>query len=158
MSSKVYITILGRYVWAMVNTYHAVMREKEFKPDKIYIYTEKSFEKEAEKGREAMHMINEAYDNISDIEIIAVDDVDFVSAGKQLKDKIDMLNDERCEISLDITPGRKPLVVGALLPAKNSPLNHVYYLEIADLKDVSKPYMQIPMSKQKLWDFREAVG
>ncbi len=157
MSSKkkAYITILGRSVWAMVNTYYAVLREDDYRPDKIFIFTEKSFSQEAEKGKVAMEVLNENYEHESNIIIKVVDDVDFVSAGNQLMDKINELGEDEYDISLDITPGRKPLVVASLLPTKKKELEHVYYLEISDLKNADHPYMEIPMEKQRLWDFTE---
>ncbi len=156
-NKKAYITILGRSVWAMVNTYYAVMRESDHRPDEIYIYTERSFSEGAEKGSKALEVINDTYDNRAEIEIAVVNDVDFEAAGKQLMEKINGLGEQGYDVSLDITPGRKPLVVGALLPARDTKLEHVFYLEISDLDDADHPYMQIPMAKQKLWDFTEVL-
>lgn len=155
MNSDVYITILGRYVWAMVNSYHAVVRERGLSPNRIYICTEERFSDGVVKGKKALELINETYGIESEIETLIVKDVDLVDAGVKLQKKVNSLMEEGYKIHLDITPGRKPLVAAALLPVKKRHLNSVFYLEISDLKDVNRPYMSIPMNKQKLWDFTE---
>ncbi len=149
---RAYITVLGRYLWAMVNSYHAVLREERYHPDKVYIVAEERFASEAEKGKEAFKILNERYDISPEVETIIVEDVDFISAGKKISKTIEDLKEEGCKIAVDVTPGRKPLVTASLVPAIKKGLQHIFYLEISDLDDVAKPYLEIPLGKQKLWD------
>ena len=37
---KIYITMLGRSVWAVLNSYHAVLRERAFFPDEVVLFAE----------------------------------------------------------------------------------------------------------------------
>ncbi|MFW6375998.1 MAG: hypothetical protein ACOCZJ_02435 [Thermoplasmatota archaeon] len=160
-SERAYITVLGRYVWAMVNSYYAVLREEDYYPDKVYIVAEERFESEVDKGKEAFEILNERYDISPEVKTIIVEDVDFISAGKKISKTIEDLKEDGCKIAIDVTPGRKPLVTAALVPAIKKGLEHIFYLEISDLEDVAKPYMEIPLGKQKLWDlldfYREGI-
>lgn len=154
-SEKAYITVLGRYLWAMVNCYYAVLREEGYHPDKVYIVAEERVESEVDKGKEAFEILNEQYDISPDVETIIVKNVDFISAGERITKTIKDLKEKDSEIALDITPGRKPMITAALVPAIKQGLEHIYYLEIANLNDVAKPYMEIPLGKQDLWDLLE---
>jgi len=136
----------------MVNSYYAVLREEDYYPDKVYIVAEKRSESEVDEGKEAFEILNEQYNISPDVETIIVENVDFISAGEQISRAIKELKEEESSIALDITPGRKPLITAALVPAIKQGLEHIYYLEISDLNDVAKPYMEIPLGKQKLWD------
>jgi len=160
-SEKAYITVLGRYLWAMVNSYYAVLREEDYCPEQVYIVAEERFESEAEKGKEAFRILNEEYGISPNVETIIVKDVDFISAGEKISKTIKDLKEDDSKIALDVTPGRKPLVTAALVPAIKHGLEHIYYLEISDLDEVAKPYMEIPLGKQKLWDlldfYREGI-
>ncbi len=151
-SEKAYITVLGRYVWALVNCYHAVLREKEYYPDKVFIVAEDRSKSEVDKGKKAFGILNEQYDISPEMETIIVENVDFFSAGKRISKTIKELKEDKTKIALDITPGRKPMITAALVPAIKEGLEHIYYLEISDLDDVAKPYLEIPLGKQKLWD------
>jgi len=154
-SEKAYITVLGRYLWAMVNSYYAVLREESYYPEQVYIVAEERFESEAEKGKEAFEILNQQYDISPEVKTIIVKDVDFFSAGKKISKTIEELKEDGFKIAIDVTPGRKPLVTASLVPAIKKGLQHIYYLEISDLDDVAKPYMEIPLDKQKLWDLLE---
>jgi len=67
------------------------------------------------------------------------------------------------EMALDITPGRKAMVLGSLLAGwkdgKMSRFEHVFYLYIESLRNASRPFMLIPMSVQRCHDIpRESRG
>jgi len=59
------------------------------------------------------------------------------------------------KVAIDITPGRKALVAGALIPISKIGVDHVFYLAIKTLDNVSKPYKMIPLQIQELRDFVE---
>ncbi|MFW6194768.1 MAG: hypothetical protein ACOC5L_04540, partial [Halobacteriota archaeon] len=61
------------------------------------------------------------------------------------------LKQEGYTVAVDITPGRKALVAGALLPAEKLRVDHVFYLAVKDLG--SKPYKMKPLKDQVLRDF-----
>lgn len=156
MSSKnVYITLLGRSVWALINTYYAVLQETDFRPDEIHVFAEEPFANEDEKVRQGMEILTEDFGFDTKIEFSVVPEADFVKAGLEISSFIRKLKEEGATVAVDITPGRKSMVAGTLLPIDIGSLDHVYYLAIDQLEGVSKPYMMIPHQIQHIEDFIE---
>jgi hypothetical protein len=153
---KVYISILGRSVWALLNTYYAVLFEKAYYPDSVYIYTEGIYSKELEKAVEGIKILSEEFGFSPKIDSHIVKEADFLNAGREISELIGKLKAEGYSIAIDITPGRKALVAAALIPAVKHKMAHVFYLAVKRLE--SKPYMMIPLSIQQLKDFMEAGG
>ena len=58
MDLNVYISLLGRSVWASLNTYYAVLDETDHRPEIIWVVTESSFE-------DQLPALIEGYDVIS---------------------------------------------------------------------------------------------
>jgi len=55
---------------------------------------------------------------------------DFIASGNMIGTDLKRLKDEGYETALDITPGRKALVAGAILSASKQHIDHIYYLMI----------------------------
>ena len=153
MSQKAYITLLGRSGWAVINTYYAVLAEKAYYPDFIHIFAEKSFSTDIEKIAESLKILSEEFGFTPEVDYTIVEDNDFVSAVRKIGELVKSLRERSCRIAIDITPGRKPLVAAALIPAVKLRMDHVFYLAVKDLEN--KPYMMIPLAQQKLRDFME---
>jgi hypothetical protein len=56
-------------------------------------------------------------------------------------------------VAVDITPGKKTLVAGTLLPINLSLVDHVFYLSVKET--IPRPYTMIPYQIQQLNDFKE---
>jgi hypothetical protein len=151
---KAYVTILGRSTWALLNTYYAVLIEKAYHPDLIYIYAEDIYSKKLEKAVEGIKIVSEEFGFIPEIHAKTIREADFMNAGKEISDLIGKLKEEGYRIAIDITPGRKALAAAALIPAVKHRMDHVFYLAVKRLE--SKPYLMIPLSIQQLKDFMEA--
>jgi hypothetical protein len=104
---------------------------------------------------EALKILSEEFGFNPDIERRIVDEADFVSAGKEIFAIVKNLKENNFTVAIDITPGRKALVAAALIPAIKMNIEHVFYLSIKNLDNVSKPYMMIPLQIQHLRDFAE---
>lgn len=164
---KIYITMLGRSVWAVLNSYHAVLREKEFFPDEIVLFAEgKASEKllkEINSTVSGLAILSEEFKLSPDIkyEVISESasevnsDDDFVKMVQRALDLIKKRKKEGHVIAVDITPGKKTLVAGTLLPINLSDVDHIFYLSIKET--VPRPYMMIPYQIQQLNDFKEQV-
>jgi hypothetical protein len=83
---------------------------------------------------------------------------DFIEAGRKISARIRKVKQEGSKVAIDITPGRKALVAGALIPLASIAVDHVFYLQITSTDDAAKPYMMIPLSSQKLRDFRTTTS
>lgn len=150
---KAYITILGRSTWALLNTYYAVLMEKSYYPDSVYVYAEDIYVQELEKAVKGIKILSEEFEFTPEIHTITVKEADFLNAGREISELIGKLKEKGYSIAIDITPGRKALVAAALIPAVKHRMDHVFYLAVKKLE--SKPYMMIPLSIQQLKDFME---
>ena len=157
-SERVYVSLLGRSAWALVNTYYAVVRETEFRPDTVSIAVEAPFSGRAGAVSEAVRAISEHNGFSPEIECIPVDQGDVVDVFSKVYALMVSKKREGAKVALDITPGRKAVVAGTLLPIKLDDVDHVFYLEISTTRDVAKPYQMIPRQYHTLHDFKaEAV-
>ncbi len=58
---QAYIAILGRSVWALINTYYAVLKENRFHPDHVYIVAEECYRDGAKKAESDIKILSEHY-------------------------------------------------------------------------------------------------
>ncbi|MCS7131048.1 MAG: hypothetical protein NZ872_06485 [Archaeoglobaceae archaeon] len=150
---RAYITLLGRSEWAVLNTFYAVLIDKGYFPDLIHIFAEKSFSQNLGKIAEGMRVLSEEFGFKPEIGYTIIEDNDFISAVEKIGTLIKQLKKQEYKIAIDITPGRKPLVSAALIPAMKLRMDHVFYLAVKELEP--RPYMMIPLAQQKLRDFME---
>ncbi|MEM0203814.1 MAG: hypothetical protein QXO16_06855 [Archaeoglobaceae archaeon] len=154
MSEKrAYITILGRSLWALSNAYYAVLVQKSFFPDVVHIFTEEIFLKDLPKAEKAIKVLSEEFGFVPEIQTHISKEAEFFSAGVEVSELIKKLRSEGYRIAIDITPGRKALVVALLIPAMKQKIDHLFYLAVKKLEE--KPYMMIPLANQELKDFIE---
>ena len=155
MAKKAYITTLGRSTWALVNTYYAVLREKKYFPDRVYVFTERAYKNELGVALSAIQILNEEFKIKPKVNSNIFGDVDFLAAGKEIFNIVKQLKLSGYKVAIDITPGRKALVVASLITGIKVKIDSVFYLAISDTEDVAKPYMMIPLHIQQLRDFME---
>jgi len=155
MHKKVYITILGRSTWALINTYYAVLAEKSYYPDIVYIFAEDIYADQLDKAVKGIEILSEEFDFKPEIRQEIVKEADFVEAGLKITSLIKDLKQNGYKVAIDVTPGRKALVAGALIPISKIGVDHVFYLAIKTLDNASKPYKMIPLQIQELRDFVE---
>ena len=157
-SDRVYVSLLGRSAWALLNTYYAVARDVHYFPDAFYIAVEAPYRNETEYVVEGVRAISAHFGFSPEVECIPVAQGNMVDVFLKVSRLIETKRKEGAQIAIDITPGRKSTVAGVLLPIKLNDVDHVFYLEIATTHDVAKPYQMIPRQFHKLHDFKaEAV-
>lgn len=156
-SNDAYITLLGRSTWALVNAYHAVLREKGLRPEQVYIVTEKPYDEDVSLATRAILVISEGYGIAPTIKTEILPRADFVKAGAAVKSLAEDLIAQGFDVSIDITSGRKVTVAGTLIAisAAGIHIRHIYYLAMKSLDDVAKPYMMIPHQIQGIRDLME---
>lgn len=148
-----YIALHGRSAWATLNTLYAVLLETEFKPTHIVLVSETDEEDVITSISEGMDAITTGFDLKPRIFSVVLPEGNIVKAGEEIRGLVDSLRQEH-EIAIDITSARKAVVAGALLATANAKPDHIYYLEIDNLDDKSKPYVMIPHQQQRLHDLR----
>lgn len=156
-SLNAYITILGRSIWALLNTYYAVQFHERYLPDVVWIVTEEIYREKLGKVEAGLASISRAYGFTPGINSLVVTQGDWLRAGEEIQELVETLKSDGYGVALDITPGRKALVAGALLSTAETVLDHVYYLMIDRLDDAAKPYTMIPFQVQHLTDLVTGV-
>jgi len=155
-----YITLLGRSTWALVNAYHAVLREKGLRPERVSIVTEEPYAEDASTAAEAVRIVSGRYGVLPVIEVIVLPEADFVRAGQTIRSLANDFIRQGFDVAIDITSGRKVTVAGALIAVSVAGLDlrHIYYLAMKSTDDVAKPYMMIPHQIQRIRDIMEDAG
>ena len=153
-SDSIYITMTGRSVWALLNAYYAVLRETKFRPTQIIILSETEHAGQIPVVKKGLTILSEGYGIAPQIDVEQVQSGDFIEAGRKISARIKAGRKQGSKVAIDITPGRKALVAGALIPVASIAVDHVFYLQITSIDEAAKPYMMIPLASQQLRDFR----
>ena len=154
MTEQILVTLLGRSGWAVVNSYHAIMLETDFRPNRIVLMYEAQFEESVKPVIEGIRVIQEKQ-KMQPVEKIRIPDFDMLAARDATKQVVETLKKSNSEIALDITGGRKALVSGSLMGFSGVPLKHIFYLTIESTKGAAKPYLMIPKRVQLLRDLKQ---
>lgn len=148
------ITLMGPSLWGMFNSIWAMIRIHGFVPQKIHILGSKDDQGRMETARSMITSLIERYGPSPEISFrhIKGDDVGGVKGTVQ----IIVDQEEGSELALDVTPGRKAVVLGSILVSVNDlSFDHIYYLYIESLRNASRPYMLIPLTVQHSHDIME---
>ncbi len=157
---KVWITIVGRSPFAVVNSVWMACRKGEFIPGRIYLIWNEDVEEVKRTVERMLEIILQNY-GVSEPEVIADESVkvredDFNRFMRVLKEICNEELNEGNEVAIDMTPGRKfmsALAMGLGIHKKTS----VYYLHLINICYQNKPLVLIPFSLQKLYDMRREL-
>ncbi len=149
---RAYIALLGRSTWATINAYYASL-ERGYLPDEVYLLLERIHANKLKKALAAFKILSHEYGIDPYISYKIIEEGDCVGAANYVRTLIHGLKEERKEVALEITSGRKAIVVPSVVSAVSSGADHVFYLALRTLEDSSKPYMMIPLHRQSLKDF-----
>lgn len=144
---------MGRSLWGFVNSYFAVLRHRRYFPDIIIIFVEEVYKDKLDQGRKALLALSEEFGFNPRIEVELIPECEIFEAGLRIQSIVKDLRASGYETALEITPGRKALVTGALISLSGMGIDHVFYLKVKDLEDGAKPYMMIPLQIQRQIDF-----
>lgn len=152
-----YIALLGRSTWALVNAYHAVLREKGLRPERVSIVAEEPYAGEASTAATAVGIVSAGYGFSPEVRVEVLPEGDFVRAGQTIRSLAADFIRQEFKVAIDITSGRKVTVAGALIAVSFAGLDirHIYYLSMKSTDDVAKPYMMIPRQVQRIRDLME---
>jgi hypothetical protein len=150
----VYITFAGRSIWALLNTYHAVLREGRCLPGEVHIIAETPCMPDTAAAVRGIGIISRRYGTSPAVSVTAVPCGDFAGAAGTVLELARRRAGEGDEIALDITPGRKALIVSACLTLANAGIvpTHIFYLGLQGRESLPLPYLMIPLHLQALHD------
>lgn len=156
MTKNVYIILLGRYPWAIINAYYAVLKNKRFSPDIVYVFIEQGFLENVDEIISGLKILSEEFGLSIRIEKRVFDNAKFKSIGEEIFAIVSDFKKQGYTIALDITPGRKSLVAAALIALWKIHVDHIFYLAVDEIEDI--PYMMKPLPIMKLRDLVEKNG
>jgi len=148
-----YIALLGRSIWATLNTYYAMLLETDYRPELVWLLVESNYEDKLTSLGEGFEIISMGFDFQPTIRSKTIPTGSIAETGPIIRKLHDELQ-SNYKTALDITSARKAAVAGALLATSNAKPDHIYYLEIDSLEETNKPYVMIPFQRQKLHDLR----
>ena len=155
---KVLITLLGRSGWGLFNSVWAMIRTHDYVPEKVYLLTDGCQMPVAEQVRTMLEVLLGEYEEHHEIEIVPLKGDLIKEVEKRVREIAEKEKHQGNTLALDVTPGTKSLVIGAVIPGRNRNLfDHVFYLDVESLKNAARPYITIPFSIQHVHEFlREA--
>jgi hypothetical protein len=155
---KVYITMTGLSDWAIFNSLWAAIRLRNYLPERIYIFNIKKRRKQAELAKHRFRVLLKEYGiKRPQIEIIDVPEADFVASGKRINEVVKKEKSQDNTIAIEITPGRKAMVAGALVPGIQGNADRVFYLYLENFDYTNNIFMRIPLTLQHSHDFMEEI-
>ena len=122
-----YLTLMGRSGWAVLNSFHAVLLETEYRPDTIFLLYETQLKDAIKPIIQGLELLQRTYTK-TNVKALEVPTWDAGCAGKTALETLNALRAIESEIALDITGGRKALVAGTLLGLKGQGIDLVFYL------------------------------
>ncbi len=151
---QVLFTFNGPRKWALLNGLWSVVRDHDYRPERIYLLTLERDIIRAEKFRPMIEELTAAHSFKCQVESIIVPKDDFVMVGRIVMEKAAWERSQGNKVALDITPGRKGMVVSALVPCWDA-MDHIFYLNIETHSRAQRPYLCIPQQIQHPHDFVE---
>ncbi len=146
--THVLVTDTGRSFWAVVNSVHAFLKETGIRPEKIIVL----YERGTDLGKipEYLRMLARHYGAAVPIYHM-LPEADFNGARKRIVSRV-LWEDvaEGAEVVMDVTPGRKAIVVAQVMAAADGMASHIMYLYIRKLEKADRPYSMIPLALQEL--------
>lgn len=156
-SESAYFTFLGRSVWALLNTYYAVLREVGLRPRTVCVFGEELFVHQTDKVKEGLLILSGRYGFTPEIHFEILGTAMYSEACHRISEMVTGCRESGMGIAIDITPGRKVLVTGAIVSSLQE-FDQIFYLSIDSLEDAARPYMMIPLQRQELKDLKVGMG
>jgi hypothetical protein len=155
---KVLITLLGRSGWGLFNSVWAMVRTYDYVPTRIYILTDGCQMPLAERVRTMLSVLLTEYAEHHEIELVPLQADIINEVMTKVREIADKEKKQGNTLALDVTPGTKSMVMGAVLPALNRNLfDHLFYLHIGSLRNADRPYITIPLTAQHDHEFLREV-
>jgi len=148
--------MMGRSHWGLFNSVWAMSRNLDFVPDLVHILTAGCDKNAADKAAIMVRSLLSEINPGSEVKVQVISEEDASEIAETVKHIAAEEKGRGNQVALDVTPGKKTMVVGAMLASGNL-VDHVYYLHIASLKNADRPFLEIPLSSQHCHDFLAEV-
>jgi|GEM_PF-598563 len=145
---KVLITMMGLSTWGLFNSIWANIRKHHFVPDRVYLLKRED-DNRLECTRGMIMALMEEYSPECEFVTVTIRGDDVYEVRNRVREIAMRERGEGNEVALDVTPGRKGVVLGAIFAGWDKHLfDHLFYLYIESLRNASRPFLLIPLSVQ----------
>lgn len=148
---NVLITMLGRSIRGLVNSFWASMREFDYVPDRIHIITSMTNSEDISKAAVSLRVVLQAFGSQAEIFIEPVVGGDVGSVSTMVRELLERYRESGDRIAIDVTSGTKDLVLGSIANDLGG-VDHIFYLRIDSLRNADRPYLLIPVERQRMID------
>jgi len=157
VSQKVYVSLTGRYPWATINSYYAVIYHERFIPERIIVVCEDDYKSTLPLVHQSIQCINDSFAVECSMEEVIMPTADFSLCIHQFHQLIKQFVENKDSVALDITGGRRTLIASSLLSMKQRIASHVFYLAVTEEGKKDVPFLLKPLKSMQVKDFLEAV-
>jgi CRISPR/Cas system-associated protein Csm6 len=148
--------MMGRSHWSLLNSIWAMCRTLDFVPDRVHLLTAGCDKNAAEKAAQMVRSLLSEVNPGSEVRIQVVSEEDASEIAEMVKRIVGEEKGRGNQVALDVTPGKKTMVIGAMLGG-GALVDHVFYLHIESLKNADRPFIEIPLRVQHSHDFLAEV-
>lgn len=144
-------TSTSLYPHAVVNSYWAILR-RGYHPDEVVIILTEGFEGQPERVTPAMAEVSEYEMGASPrFRVEDAREVEYPRMRQWLKGIFEE-GVRAGEAAFDASPGRKYLVIPAVMAARDAGVHHIFYTFIRDLSWGDVPLPMKPLSSYRVYD------
>lgn len=154
---KVLLTMMGRSVWGLFNSVWSNIRQFDYLPDKVYVLTAGCEAARGQMARDMLIVLLKEHGSPAEVVLVDVPGDDVKEIGQRVNDIIGEEKGQGSEVAVDVTPGTKATVMGTVIGAGKVKVDHIFYLYIESLQNVSRPYLEIPLDLQSSHDLLKEV-
>ena len=124
----------------------------------MYIITDGCQMQLAEQVRKMLAVLLIEYEEHPEIEIVPIKADMIAEVAMKIREIAEKEKKLGHTLALDVTPGTKSLVMGAVIPGMSRNLfDHIFYLYIESMRNASRPFMMIPLAIQHDHEFLQEV-
>ena len=158
---KVWVTVVGASVFAVVNPIWACCREEGYIPDKVYLIVDKKVKNNAEKAKNILSVLISEFGKNPEIIEIECAETDFKRLISTIGEAIKKEKLAGNEVAVDMTPGRKFMSAIIMYSGIGEDVevkaDRVYYLHLERNEYSDLPWNKIPMVHQKLYEMKRSL-
>ena len=157
---RVWISIVGKSVFAVVNPLWACCREG-YVPDRIYLMTDTTLLDNFERARNIISAVVAEHGKSAEIICRRFTETDFDGILSTLREIIRVEKERGSEVAVDMTPGRKfmsAIMMSSGFGAEGRRADRIYYLYLEDERRYgNRPWMRIPAPYQRLYEMKRCL-
>ncbi len=145
---QAYVSLVEEKRWIAVNGLWAVLKEKSYVPDEVYVIAKKEGMNELKDLVEDFGDLLNNHDIDSSVESYTFEDVE------ELCQTLEDISEENTEITLDLSAASEYMTAASMVNFEPERFSHVFYLSIDESTEDKMPLPMIDKNKTYLEDLK----